>query len=89
MEDNNGMGKLRIEAIPDDKVAKVTTELTAPVHRDPIAYAETLARQTGQPVDPAKLIPLMLARFMATDRGFKKLRRQSHSANAPADDKGG
>ena len=83
------MAKLKIEAIPDDKVAKVTTELTGSVHRDLIAYAEALARQTGQRVDPVKLIPLMLARFMATDRGFKKLRRPSHSVNAPADDKGG
>lgn len=83
------MAKLKIETIPDDKVAKVTTELTALVHRDLIAYAEALARQTGQPIDPVKLIPLMLARFMATDRGFKKLRRPSHSGNAPAGDKGG
>jgi hypothetical protein len=89
MEDDDGMAKLKIEAIPDDKVAKVTTELTASVHRDLIAYAEALARQTGQPVDPVKLIPLMLARFMATDRGFKKLRRRGHSVNVLADDKGG
>ncbi|XSC43429.1 DUF2274 domain-containing protein [Bradyrhizobium sp. RDT10] len=27
------------------------TELTAPVHRDLIAYAEALSRQTGQPID--------------------------------------
>jgi hypothetical protein len=83
------MAKLKIEAIPDDKVAKVMTELTAPVHRDLIAYAEALTRQTGQRVDPIKLIPLMLARFMATDRGFRKLRRPSHSANDPAGDKVG
>ena len=89
MEHDRDMAKLKIETIPDDKVAKVMTELTAPVHRDLIAYAEALARQTGHPVDPVKLIPLMLARFMATDRGFKKLRRRGHSANAPLDDKGG
>ena len=83
------MTKLKIEAIPDDKIAKVMTELTAPVHPDLVAYAEALARQTGQPVDPVKLIPLMLARFMATDRGFKKLRRRGHSVNPPVDDKGG
>jgi hypothetical protein len=83
------MTKLKIEAIPDDKVAKVMTELTAPVHRDLIAYAEALARQTGQPVDPVKLIPLMLARFMATDRSFKKLRRRGQSVSPPVDDKAG
>ena len=35
-----------------------------------------LAQGTGRDaVDPAKLIPPMLARFMATDRVFAKLRR--------------
>ena len=40
------------------------------------AYAEVLARETGQPVaDPVKLIVPMLERFIATDRGFAKARR--------------
>jgi hypothetical protein len=35
-----------------------------------------LARETGQgAIEPAKLIAPMLARFMATDRAFAKLRR--------------
>jgi hypothetical protein len=38
-------------------------------------YAEVLARETGQTVEPAKLIAPMLARFMASDRGFAKARR--------------
>ncbi|WP_082747817.1 DUF2274 domain-containing protein [Bradyrhizobium macuxiense] len=72
------MPKLRIGALPDDKPVKVTTELPASVHRDLVAYAEALSRENGQPTDPAKLIAPMLARFMATDRGFAKAKRASH-----------
>lgn len=73
------MPKLRIGALPDDKPVKVATELPASVHRDLVAYAEVLARESGQPINPAKLIAPMLARFMATDRGFAKSRRASQS----------
>jgi hypothetical protein len=70
------MAKLKIGALADDKPVRVTHELPASVHRDLVAYAEALARESGQPVsDPAKLIAPMLARFMATDRAFAKLRR--------------
>ena len=73
------MAKLKIGALPDDKPVKVTVELPAAVHRDLVAYAEILARESGQPNEPAKLIAPMLARFMATDRGFAKSRRAAHS----------
>jgi hypothetical protein len=70
------MTKLKLGAIVDDKPIKVTVELPAPVHRDLVAYAEVLARETGQSVaDPAKLIAPMVQRFIATDRGFAKARR--------------
>ena len=72
------MVKLKLGAIADDKPIKVTVELPAPLHRDLVAYAEVLARETGQIVaDPAKLIAPMVQRFIATDRGFAKARRQS------------
>ena len=71
------MSKLKLGAIPDDKPVKVTMELPAPLHRDLVAYAEVLARETGQPLaDPMKLIVPMLERFIATDRGFAKARRK-------------
>jgi hypothetical protein len=71
------MAKLKLGAIPDDKPVKITVELPAPLHRDLVAYAEILARQTGQPLaDPMKLIVPMLVRFIATDREFAKARRQ-------------
>ena len=75
------MAKLKLGAIDDDKPVKISLELPAGVHRDLMAYAEILARETGQPInDPAKLIAPMLARFMATDRGFSKARRSRHLA---------
>lgn len=77
------MAKLKIGTLLNDKPVKVTAELPAAVHRDLIAYAGALARETGQPIDdPSKLIAPMLTRFMATDRGFMKARRAAHSAVA-------
>jgi hypothetical protein len=70
------MAKLKIGTIGDDKPVKLTVELSAVIHRDLVAYGEVLARETGQgAIEPAKLIAPMLARFMATDRAFAKLRR--------------
>ena len=70
------MAKLKLGAIADDRPVKLTVEFPAPEHRDLLAYAEALARETGQPVpDPLKLVAPMLARFMATDRAFAKARR--------------
>ena len=70
------MSKLRLGPIQDDKPVRLTIELPAALHRDLIAYAEVLARETAQPtIDPAKLVAPMLARFIATDRAFAKARR--------------
>jgi hypothetical protein len=70
------MAKLKLGVIADDKPVKLTIELSADLHRDLVAYGQILARETGQAaIEPAKLIAPMLARFMAADRGFAKLRR--------------
>jgi hypothetical protein len=70
------MAKLKLGALEDDKPVKVTVELPAAVHRELLAYAEVLAQETGKPIpDPVKLIPPMVERFMASDRGFAKVRR--------------
>ena len=75
------MAKLKLGAIADEKPVKLTVELPAAVHHDLLAYAEALARETGQPIaDPLKLVAPMLARFMATDRAFKKFRSQHNQA---------
>lgn len=78
------MTKLKLGAIADDKPVKVAVELPAAVHRELVAYAEVLARETGRPVgDPVKLISPMVERFMATDRGFAKARRDLQNSRQP------
>ena len=70
------MTKLKLSAVPDDRPVKIAIELPAAIHRDLALYAEALAKETGQAaVEPAKLIPLMIARFMAGDRAFAKAKR--------------
>ncbi len=71
------MAKLKLGPLIDDKPVRLTVELPAQVHRDLVAYAEVLGRETvtDAPVEPAKLIGPMLARFMNTDRAFAKERR--------------
>jgi hypothetical protein len=77
------MSRLKLSTIEDDKPVKLTIELPAAVHRDLAVYAEALVQGTGKDaVDPVKLIPPMLARFMATDRAFAKLRRTKSKESA-------
>ncbi|MEM7693227.1 MAG: DUF2274 domain-containing protein [Pseudomonadota bacterium] len=71
------MAKLKLGPLVDETPVKMTVELPAPVHRDLVVYAELLAAETGQKVDAAKIVAPMLARFMATDRGFARLRRSA------------
>jgi len=70
------VSKLKLGPIVDEKPVKLTVELPAAVHRDLVAYAEVLGRETGQDVpEPAKLIGPMIQKFMATDRAFARARR--------------
>jgi hypothetical protein len=75
------MVKLKLGPVEDDKPVKLTVELAATVHRDLVVYGQVLARETGQgAVEPTKLIGPMIARFMATDRAFAKLRSATSRA---------
>ena len=77
------MSKLKLLTIEDDKPVRLTIDLPATVHRDLAVYAEALGQGTGKAaVEPVKLIPPMLARFMATDRAFAKLRRTRSKQSA-------
>lgn len=70
------MAKLKLGPIADDKPVKITLELPASLHRDLVAYAAILGREGGQgSSDPLRLIVPMLERFVASDRGFAKARR--------------
>ncbi len=75
------MAKLKLGPLADDKPVKVTVELPADLHRDLIAYAEILGRETNRPpTDPVRLIVPMLERFIATDRGFAKAKKGGGSS---------
>lgn len=70
------MSKLKLGTIEDDKPVKLTIELPAAVHRNLVAYAEAIGRETGQQApDPTKIVAPMIERFMATDRAFARVRK--------------
>ncbi len=71
------MSKLKLGVVEDDKPVKISIELPAAIHRDLVAYAEVLKREGGRAIDPNSLVGPMLARFMATDRAFRRARRQT------------
>ena len=73
----NAMAKLKLGPLADDKPVRLVVDLPAQVHPDLVAYAEMLGREMGSdaPVEAAKLVAPMLAKFMATDRGFATARR--------------
>ncbi|MEL6644904.1 MAG: DUF2274 domain-containing protein [Pseudomonadota bacterium] len=79
------MTRLKLGPIQDEKPVKMTVELPADVHRDLCSYGTLLARQTGQELEPTRLIAPMLAHFMSSDRGFAKARkaRKPSSSETP------
>jgi len=68
------MTKLRITEIPDEKPVRITIDLPADLHQDIVAYA-ALVSQNGQVVEPQRLLPHMIRRFINADRGFRKIRQ--------------
>lgn len=70
------MTRLKLGPLADDRPVKLTVELPSAVHRDLVSYAAALAAETGrETISPEKLVAPMLARFMASDRGFARRRR--------------
>ncbi len=78
------MAKLKLGPIADDKPVRLSVDLPAQIHRDLQAYAEALAREGAAPIEPARLVAPMLARFMATDRAFAAARRSIEHRNTAA-----
>ncbi|WP_380878919.1 hypothetical protein ACFB49_19320 [Sphingomonas sp. DBB INV C78] len=69
------MTKLKLGPLADDRPVKLAAEVPAAVHRDLVAYAAALAAETGgDAIAPEKLVAPMLAKFMASDRGFSRRR---------------
>ena len=68
---------LRLGPIVEEKPVKTTVELTGKLARDLADYAAAHAKENGlsEALPIERLIPPMLERFIATDRGFAKARR--------------
>ncbi len=78
------MTKLRLASVPDDKPVKISVGLPAALHRDLLAYAEIMSRESGKAVEPTKLIAPMLEKFIAGDRAFAKARGAQGRPNPQA-----
>jgi hypothetical protein len=77
------MTKLKLASVQDEKPVKLSVALPAALHRDLVAYAEILSKETGHAIDPAKLIAPMLTSFIASDREFAKARNGAKQSTAP------
>ena len=76
------MNKLKLSHVETDKPVRVSLKLPAPLYRGVVLYSELLSKSTGQqPLEPAKLIPAMIESFIASDRGFAKLKREPPGSN--------
>jgi hypothetical protein len=72
------MNQLRLGPVADDKPVKLTIELPGTLMRELKTYGEVHARLNEQsdPLPPERLIPPMIERFISSDRGFARARRQ-------------
>ena len=74
------MTRLKLADLADEKPVRLNVELSARLHRELVAYSIALneGEAKGAPT-PERLIPPMIERFIATDRGFAKARRLSQT----------
>jgi hypothetical protein len=70
------MTRLKLADLADEKPIRMSVEVSARLHRELVAYATILnGGETKNAPAPERLIPPMLERFIATDRGYAKARR--------------
>lgn len=72
------MTRLKLSDLADEKSLRIAVELPARLHRELLAYAVALndGEAKGAP-SPERLIPVMIERFIATDRSYSKARRSA------------
>jgi len=68
--------KLRLGPLPDAATVKLTVSLPASLKAQLDRYAELHSANFGTPVDAQTLVPMMLAAFLARDRGFQQAWRR-------------
>ena len=76
------MAKLRIGPLPDDRSVKRTIMFTAALDALIRDYAAAIAAQDGQSEAPTveKLVPIIVERFITTDRAFRSPMHRAPSA---------
>lgn len=77
------MTRLKLSDLTDEKSVRLTIELPARLHRELVAYSVALnnGEEKGAP-SAERLVPHMVARFIATDRSFSRIRRQGPPRSA-------
>ncbi len=80
------MTRLRLGPIAEDKPVKLTIELPGALHRSLGDYARAHGAENGlaEPLPIERLIPPMLERFIAGDRGFARARHGKTGTDRPA-----
>jgi hypothetical protein len=68
--------KLRLGAMPDTSVIKMTVAIPAPLKAQLDRYAQMHSASFGTPADAQTLVPLMLAAFLGKDRAFQRESRK-------------
>lgn len=75
------MTRLTLSDLTDEKPVRLTIEIPARLHRELLAYAVALNHGDEKDAPAAeRLIPPMLARFIATDRSFARHRKSATSS---------
>lgn len=74
------MTRLKLADIADEKPVRLTIELSARLHRALLSYGVAVngGDSAGAP-SAERLIPPMLERFIASDRGFARGRRRANT----------
>ena len=72
------MTKLRLGPIVEERPVKLSVEMPGALMRELTDYARVHAELNGlaDPLTPERLIPAMIERFIASDRGFSAARRR-------------
>lgn len=72
------MTRLKLSDLTDEKPVRMTVEVSARLHRELLSYGAALnAGDANGAPPPARLIPPMIERFIATDRSYARVRRAS------------
>ena len=69
------MARLKLGPLPDDKPARVTVTLSAEQVSLITAYGAAVGAADGKPPSIERLVPLMVERFIRSDRAFMRQRR--------------